>query len=301
MLPKQIIQRLAFIKYLYKTAVEQSSQAEPLCSASILTFHDSIELFLQLSSEYKNSGASRPDFMDYFNILNDKIGQELSQKESIRRLNKSRVALKHHGTMPSKLDIESFRFASTNFFEENTPLIFDVDFGSISLIDLVSCDISKSTLMQADECIREGRFEDSIDKIGLAFNLLIDDYETRKRTISKHSPFFFGESLTFENSFFMQIKDHRFAQFVDKVKNSIEAMQQAMKIISLGIDFKRYSKFQQLIPNFTKLMSGNYSINRDPRRKPPTIEEIQYCYDFVIECALNLQDFDYDLEGTYKS
>jgi len=31
---------------------------------------------------------------------------ELTQKESMRRLNRARVALKHHGTMPSKLDIE---------------------------------------------------------------------------------------------------------------------------------------------------------------------------------------------------
>jgi hypothetical protein len=46
MLEESIVRRLAFIKYLYAVAIEQSKRPEPLCSASILTFHDAIELFL---------------------------------------------------------------------------------------------------------------------------------------------------------------------------------------------------------------------------------------------------------------
>jgi len=53
-----IIKRLAFIKYLYKLAVDQSRRPEPLCSASILTFHDAVELFLQLASEHLDVGKT---------------------------------------------------------------------------------------------------------------------------------------------------------------------------------------------------------------------------------------------------
>jgi len=46
-----ILKRLSFIKYLYQLAIDQSNQPSPQNSASILTFHDAIELFLQLSAE----------------------------------------------------------------------------------------------------------------------------------------------------------------------------------------------------------------------------------------------------------
>jgi hypothetical protein len=106
--------------------------------------HDAVELFLQLSSEHLNVGTGHPGFMDYWDVLNVKLApKELEQKESMRRLNKARVALKHHGTFPSNLDIESFRVSTTNFFQENTPLVFGVALDDISLIEFVNPDSSR--------------------------------------------------------------------------------------------------------------------------------------------------------------
>lgn len=43
--------RLAFIRYLYLVGERQSRHPEPFGSAALLTFHDAVELFLQLASE----------------------------------------------------------------------------------------------------------------------------------------------------------------------------------------------------------------------------------------------------------
>jgi len=297
MLAESTMQRLAFVRYLYNIAVEQSRQPEPLGAASILTFHDSIELFLQLASEHLNVGTKRPGFIDYWDLLEPKLPSGgLAQKESMRRLNKSRVALKHHGTLPSKLDIEAFRASATNFFEENTPLVFGIEFSSISMVNLVKCTEARSSLEEASRLIEEGRAEDALDKIAIAFAQLVDDYEDRKRTRFGRSPFFFGESLTFESSFFMGIQDRKFAGFVDKIRDSIEAMQSAMKILSLGLDYRRYVKFRVLTPYIIKMLSGDYHISRGRRDEPPSIEECHFCYDFVVESAIRLQDFDFEVE-----
>jgi len=118
-----VVKRLAFTKYLYQTAVAQSRAPSPLSCASLLTMHDAVELFLQLASEHLNAGSGHPGFMDYWDILNKKLDpNELEQKESMRRLNKARVALKHHGTFPSDLDIEAFRASVTAFFKGFIPL-----------------------------------------------------------------------------------------------------------------------------------------------------------------------------------
>jgi hypothetical protein len=297
MLTESTMQRLAFIRYLYTIAIEQSKQPEPLGAASILTFHDSIELFLQLASEHLNVGTKRPGFMDYWDLLEPILPTGgLAQKESMRRLNKSRVALKHHGTLPSKLDIEAFRASTTNFFEENTPLVFGIEFSSISMVNLVKCAEARSSLEEASKSIEEGMAEDALDKIAIAFAQLIDDYENRKRTRFGRSPFFFGESLTFESSFIMGIRDHKFAGFVDKVRDSLEAMQSAMKILSLGLDYRRYVKFRLLTPHLIKVPYGDYHISRGRQDEPRSIEECHFCYDFVIESAIHLQDFDFEVE-----
>lgn len=295
MLPEATMERLAFIRYFYNIAVEQSQQPEPVSSVSVLTFHDGIELFLQLACEHLDVGIKEPKFMEYWELLSPKLKEcELAEKASMRRLNSSRVELKHHGTFPSKLSIEAFRASATNFFELNTPLVFGIEFGSISMVNLVQCVEARSSLKEAETLIQEGRTEDALDKIAIAFAEVVDDYENRRRDRFGDSPFFFGESLTFESSFFLGIKDQRFSRFVDKVKDSIEAIQSAMRILSLGLDYRRYAKFRLLTPYVLKIPDGPYHLSRREREKPASIDECRFCFDFVVESAIRLQQSEFE-------
>ena len=303
MLDKSVVKRLALIKYFYKVAIEQSQRPEPLCSASVLTFHDAIEFFLQLASEYLDVGRGQPSFMEYWEILASKLPEGVpTQKESIRRLNRARVALKHHGTSPSKLDIEAFRASATNFFEENTSPIFDIKFSEISLIELVQCEEIKNNLEESERLLKENKIEESLDKVAISFTQLIDDYENRKRGRFGRSPFFFGESLTFLSSFHMGIdrsQERKLADFVDKIKESVEALQVAVKILSLGVDYRRYVKFRLLTPHIDRALAGNYLISRGNwgEKGVPSVEDVQFCIDFVIESAVILQEFDFNMGG----
>ena len=241
--------------------------------------------------------------MEYWDLISQKLSnQELTQKESMRRLNKARVALKHHGTLPSKLDIEAFRASATNFFEENTPIVFGIDFSDISLVELIQCEDVKNNLKDAEEFLKENKIEESLDKVALAFAQLIDDYESRKIGRYGRSPFFFGESMTFLSSFHMginRVTERRLAEFIDKVKESIESLQQAVKILSLGIDYRKYVKFRLLTPHVWRTLDGTYHISRVQwgSRGEPTVEDVQFCIDFVIESAVTLQEFDFSVEG----
>lgn len=288
------LRRLSFIKYVYSIGLEQSKQAEPLSSASLLSFHDSAELFLQLSLEYLNASKNDNEFMTYWDCIKSKSSSEITQKESMRRLNKARVQLKHHGTLPSKLDIESFRATTTNFFNENTMIVFGIEFDSISMLDLIKNDSVKNILKKAQEFMKDSKIDDSLKQISLAFAILIHDYEKRKRTYYGRSPFFFGSDLTFQNSFFMHMQDRELGRFVDKVKESIESIQQAIKILSLGFDYKKYAKFKLLTPHVIIHYDGTHNVLDTPSKISPTLEECKFCFDYVIESAIRLQDFDFD-------
>lgn len=300
-------------------AVEQSRQPEPVGAASILTFHDSVELFLQLACEHLNVGTKKNIvFMEYFDLLESKLaGREIAQKVSMRRLNNARVSLKHHGTLPSALDIEGFRASTANFFEENTPLVFNLEFGSISMANLVKCAEARASLDEAGKLMHEGKTEDAIDKIAVAFAQLIGDYEEKEqgRTWSRRSPFSFGEVHWLDSASSMGLDNRRLADFVDSVKASIEALQRAMKPISLGLDYRRYVKFSRLTPHVNRFVgSDRYEVVHMERNKillsigddkmvlthgrsePLSIEECRFCYDFVIESAIHLQGFELGVE-----
>src|SRR5579863_9692092 len=131
----------------------QRGRPEPLGAASILAFHDSVELFLHLAYEHLNlSTKSEPKFMEYWELLAPKLPTgEPAQKEAMRRMNNSRVSLKHHGNLPSRLDVDAFRASVTSFFEDNCPLVFGIQFNSISLVNLVQYKSVRTTLEEASK------------------------------------------------------------------------------------------------------------------------------------------------------
>lgn len=297
-----ILQRLAFAKYLFSVAVEQSKAPEILASASLLTFHDSIEFFLQIASEHLDAGKGQPNFMEYWDILSDAIDTDtLPQKEAMRRLNKARVALKHSGTLPSKLDIEAFRAATTLFFQEATKLVFKIEFSEISLIEYISSENARNHLRRAENLIRNSEYNDAASEIALAFEKIIFEYESDKRGLGVGSPFFFGRDMAFMSSFHMGLNRSEFpdiARFVDNVKESIEAMQQAVKILALGLDYRKYSKFKLLMPHVSRVHSGDYVVQQvgfASRKAKPDEEYLKFCIDFVIECAIKLNEFNYSI------
>ena len=85
------------------------------------------------------------------------------------------------------------------------------------------------------------------------------------------------------------------ADFIDKVNESIEGLQGAVKILSFGIDYTRYIKFKMLTPNVTRMREGKH-VAEIWGKKKWSIDNCQYCIDFVLDCALKLQEFDFDIK-----
>lgn len=297
MLNKEIIiKRLSLIKYLYQIGIEQSRQSETIASFSILSFHDSIEMFLKLLSEHRNIRSDKLNFLDYWTKV-----PSLTLKESMRNLNSRRVNIKHKGLLPSKSDIEISRVNAGEFFEQNTLPQFGIDFKEISLLDLIQYEDVKKNLEIATESLETNDIEKCIEYSALAFDDLIHNYEKSKESYFGSSPFYFGKDLTFLSSFHIGIgsefggrKGRKLNDFIDRVKESLEGIQSAVKILSFGIDYKKFSKFKLLTPNIVRFVGGNRSAEIYGEKKW-TKENCQFCIDFVIESSLKLQEFDFDI------
>ena len=70
MLTAPTLEMLAFIRYMYNLAMEQSRQPEPIGTVSLLTFHDSVELFLDLACDQFDVPSKKTmEFKDYWSAL----------------------------------------------------------------------------------------------------------------------------------------------------------------------------------------------------------------------------------------
>lgn len=292
-----VIRRLALIKYLYGVGIEQSQKPEPLCVFSILTFHDAVELFLQLAVDYHNVKKQKAQisFMEYWTLLSPKIPKGgPTQQLAMERLNKARVGLKHYGILPSKFQIESFRASATNFFEENTHLIFKIDFSAISLIDLIQYKETKSHLKEAISLLNKNDIIPALDKTAIAFSLLIYDYyKSIRKTDQPLSAF--NKSIAIPSNFHINLNlrnsmktEKKLSDFANEVKTSLANIKDIIEILVLGIDYRKYVKFHLLTPTVLKSGSGKYSICRSG--KTVDLNDAHFCIDFVIESAVILQE-----------
>jgi hypothetical protein len=302
--------RLAFIKYLYQHGISISNKPEPLSASSILIFHDAVELFLRLTSELYDAGRSHIRFMEYWEILSSHIPSgTLPQKEAMRRLNQSRVNLKHHGAFPSKLDIESYRAIVGSFFNEASPLIFGLEFDEISLTDFIEVKEARKNLEKATMAINDDKLVIAAEHCAIAFKVLLDTFEERYTKNYRRSPFSFGDDLVFLDTNFLdhfkllfddfderynarQFRTH-LKEYLDKTKKSIEELQETVKILSIGIDYPSFAHFRSVTPYISRKLNGEYI--RTSESKEVTEEDMNFCINFVFETAFYLQDFDFQI------
>jgi len=196
-----LIKRLAFIKYFFQFAREQSKLPSPQNYISILMFHDSAELFLHLSAEILGLNLTNISFMEYFTRINKELDdKELTQRTSMDKLNRTRVSLKHKGLYPNPIDIEYFRVNTQNFFEENCQTIFGIEFDKISLLDLIQDEEVRKELENAQNEFRNGQYKESLEIIAIAFHILLENYEENKK-VHNMSPFHIGVDLDFAMGF----------------------------------------------------------------------------------------------------
>ncbi|MBL7692177.1 MAG: hypothetical protein JNM41_11325 [Flavipsychrobacter sp.] len=291
---EMLLKRLALVKLLYKGGLELSQQAGPSACFSILSFHDSIEMFLKLVCQHRNIKSDKFDFIEYWNSIPD-----LTLKESCNALNERRKNIKHRGLLLDRSEIDSSRVTTKEFFEQNTFKQFGVQFNEVSLLTLVTYPTVRGFLEEASNYLKDEKNQESVGSAAIAFDELLTVYEESKHE-GYNSPFFFGKSLEFNSSFFMGVKDREMAGFIDNVKKSIEEMSRAIKIVSMGLDYKRFIKFDILTPHVTKFIGGSRHLSEGWRIKKLTQANCQFCIDFVVDCAIKLQDFDFSIGELFE-
>jgi hypothetical protein len=296
-LDEATLRRLSFIRHMYQLGADQSRQPEPYSAVSVLTFHDAVELFLQLAAEQLNVPTkTNTGFMEYWGFLEPKVGGAgLSQKQAMERFNRARVGFKHAGNRPSKEDIVGYRVTVANFFLENTPTVFGIDFADATLINFVKPDSARQQLVQARASQSEGNLVDALTHTAIAF------YEVIEGPLEQIGPVRLGR-LSFLRVGMSKLRPsldaeetsqalEATADMLDALRHEVQDVSSTVAVLSLGLDPHRFARFRRVTPAILKTVGGPYrTVPSGKNLERASQEEIDFCISFVIETAVTLAD-----------
>ena len=281
-----LLKRLSIVKLLYKQGVEQSKQSEATSFFSILSFHDCVDMFLNIAAEHINvpKKANQKLYLrDYLTLIPNIIGDA-----SMLKLNDRRNNIKHNSVIPGRIEIEASRVNVTDFLIDNTPIIFGFRFEDISLFELVAFSETKNHLISSQSAIDKAENQKAIEEVTIGFYKLIYSYKNSKINWRRGQQFEFITPIHF--------RDTQSSRALAKINENLISINMALEIIALGLDYRKYSKFQILTPIATKMQNGEYVLEMFGERNWNK-ENCQFLIDFVVECALKLQEFDFSIDS----
>lgn len=307
MLNKEIIiRRLALIKYLFQKGVEMSKQAETTSGFSILSFHDSIEMFLILAAEDRDIKKYKTfSFMQFWDSI-----PELTMRNQIEALKDRRVAIKHRCQFPSKQDVEISRINTIDFFIENTSKIFNLKFSDISLADLISSQEVRELIISAEKKLADNDIYGSLCDSRYAFTKLFVQYESSKNRFEHWDSLLdIGKEIGDDYKRLVGTDNKNGARWFEQVSLTTNQLRDILKYTALGLDFRKYVYFDTVAPKvffyYSKEESGIEAHFEEQEyyeyEKNLRAENADFCIGFVIDCSLKLQEFDFDRSQIFKS
>jgi hypothetical protein len=289
MLDEAKMRKLAMIQYMYTLAIDHVNKPEPLNMVAILNFHDAVELFLALAAEHLNVGKEDQKFVTYWDVINPALpNKDFGQRASMTRLNKARVGWKHYGIPIPTVEIENFRTNVADFFRENTSKVFGIAFEEISMAILVQGVEVRDRLLKAEQLNSNGEIKAALKETAIAFHDLFNRFEWR--AVEQNSVHLEGVSSR-RFSHVEWSAPRELSSFAKEIEKELNTLHEQVKLLSLGIDYRRYIRFQWLAPTVFLAMDGIYYSVEDAYGQ--SHQDYLFCYHFVIECALRLQEIQF--------
>jgi len=299
--PVDVRRRLAYIRYLHHLGVEQTRLPQPQSSTSVLMFHDAVEAFLLLAAEHLGASSTFQFEKAWETFRKHGAGVELPVEPGMKRLNRVRVALKHHGAHPDQPTIEQLRTDTTTFLDTGTTVVFDLDYATVTMTDVISQDSVRELARKAETASASGDHIGAMVALTDAIDALFDP-RSAETVDGRRSPFQLGPTIrwplgkdkiqrvlnpTALGSPVRSRDDQFLAEQIVTVREIVEELQAAARLTALGIDFAAYQRFRLLTPHAIGYYGGRREY-RAPVGYAPSAEDVAFCHQFVVTAALRL-------------
>jgi len=265
--------------------------------------HDAVESFLVLACEHFNVEPHQ-QFEKQWGVLAPKLpGDGLAVQQGMRRLNKIRVALKHHGAHPSIGSIEQAIADTSTFMAANTRLVFGMDYEAVSMVDVISEPMARRLAEIGQEAAMLGDYILAMMRIREAFDHLFTDHDVIKwDRFGSGTVFSFGpplgshrlnedkiaKILSVGGDNMRYSHDYRrLGEHISRLMTIADKTQAGMRITALGIDYPSYLRFINLTPAYDDMANGTRSW-RSQVGYAPDAETWSFALQFVVTASLRI-------------
>jgi hypothetical protein len=171
---------------------------------------------------------------------------------------------------------------------------FDIRLEDVSMLVLIRDEQVRALITDAEAKAGEGAIIDGLVRLRMAFDLAIQEYESRK-TLNGWSSIFTTKPSLFPNTFdFEKLGGHDGRRHLDKVVEWIGHLDERLRLATHGVDLQRFAYFDAVASKVWYLASDHPSIPR-VRFEDVTLEHFRSSHLFVVDTAIRLAARDYTL------
>lgn len=276
--------RLAVIRYLFEKGKTTSYEAEPLNGLSLLPFHDSVEMFMKLCADTKGVSIPRnTTFLDYFTKIPD-----LQDKVQMESLNARRVSIKHHGQLPSSIDVELSRANVIDFFNHNMPVFFGCQLEEVSLEVMIVFPSVRGYLEKYHSALKDGKCGTAQAYCKIAFRDFLNCYHER------YNHYFTVQDGPGRNAHNLRKPNFepKTDKYLEDLKEDVLKINEAITVMNLGVNYYLYDEMMNhgAYINYWPDEEGEnkfeYYVGDETQYSKETAEKY---YKFVIDNCLRIQ------------
>jgi uncharacterized protein YjaG (DUF416 family) len=298
-LNESVIKKIHMTKLFYELASDCFRIIENIerVGAGIILLQDSVELFLIAMCEQLKVGSTvNINFPMYFEKIKKKVPDKIIPFENdMLKLNKLRVSVKHYGVKPYIDDCKTLHNNVYSFFKEISESHLQIDFDSISLINLLNEGKLKKIMKQAEVDLKENNYREC--QIGCRKALyLVFEKQFDIRSFEKYEEDIQNKNELAKALSRPQSRAPKYAKSKQYIKEKvyqptdfivIDYNEIWRNLLSNGIDLVGFSNVMLLTPEvYLFEEEGDWAIKEDVRGIIYNQENAEYCFRKTIEILL---------------
>jgi hypothetical protein len=250
--PVDLTKRLALIRYLYRMAERQSEMPLPTGAIAVLYLHDCWEWFLITAGEYCGIDSGRWTLLEHFDQL--AATTRLTSRTTLVKVLSARKELKHRLTLPAPSSILELRYGTKIFLTENSVNLFNVDFDSVSLKDVIQDNIVKEHINNAMNAKEHSDYVTTMQQIRIAYDRLTNLFRLNLRPGWPHACGVDSLELFYFDRLIPTYDIQGFAAFGEGCDFCLEFILDATIKLEQQMSSARVKRMDMLLSHFNDLM-----------------------------------------------
>lgn len=286
----ETVRRISLARHLFELArssLRSSNDLHLFASANLM--QDAVEAFLIAVGDKTGAQIDQTTKFDkYFVLINERIApKELPFKTKLLRLNRIRIDSKHYGIQPARDECVRMETTVSEFFEETSTSVLDVNFWTLSTIDLLNDGEVKDLLFEAKAQREAGELVECMTTCRKAIFLSVEfPYSIHQYLEADSNPFFFDFSHAPSYARNKSYIDKNVGNPTDYIVRDHDRIDQ--ELLTLGVDTTAFWNIWRLTPEVYRKADKEWAIKHDFSKLADDVvkNKVDYVFSTTVDIVL---------------